>query len=260
MHYAAIASFVFVAVASAAPLSPDPAGAKNVGKGNGAQFITGECLSNADCASECCATLGNLGICSGPDVASAQGKSGCGFGGGSTSSPATTQVPQKPPPATGGSGLKPDPAGEKNIGNGNGSQFITGQCLSNADCGSGCCATLGDIGICSGPDVSTAQGKSGCEFKGSAPAKTQDPPPAKNQPPAAGASGLKPDPAGEKNIGNGMGGQFITGQCLSDADCRSDCCATLGDIGICSGPAVSTVQGKSGCGFTGKKRSLGGVF
>ncbi|KIJ27797.1 hypothetical protein M422DRAFT_270978 [Sphaerobolus stellatus SS14] len=33
-----------------------------------------------------------------------------------------------------------DPAGVKNVGNGNGGQFIGGQCLSDADCGSGCCA------------------------------------------------------------------------------------------------------------------------
>ncbi|KAH8919749.1 hypothetical protein BT69DRAFT_1185205, partial [Atractiella rhizophila] len=62
---------------------------------------------------------------------------------------------------------------------------------------------------------------------------------------------LSPDPAGTANIGNGQGKQFITGQCLSDKDCASGCCAVLGDIGICSGPAVSFAQGKAGCGFGG---------
>ncbi|KAK0631508.1 hypothetical protein B0T14DRAFT_400767, partial [Immersiella caudata] len=65
---------------------------------------------------------------------------------------------------------------------------------------------------------------------------------------------LKPDVAGEQNVGNGQGKQFITGQCLSNADCASGCCATLPQnggptIGICSGPAVGNAQGKQGCGF-----------
>src|ERR1700685_1429975 len=61
----------------------DPNGAKNVGNGQGAQFITGQCLSDADCASGCCANP--TGICSGPGAATQQGKTGCCFGGGSTS-------------------------------------------------------------------------------------------------------------------------------------------------------------------------------
>jgi hypothetical protein len=273
MHFATLVSFVLVAVATAAPLSPDPAGAKNVGNGQGGQFITGECTSDADCNSGCCATLGNIVICSGVAVADVQGKSGWGFGGAGagtakpeTPAPDTPAVPtnnQSPAAgAAGGSGLKPDPAGEKNIGNAKGGQFITGQCTSDADCGSTCCATLGDIGICSGPAVANTNGKTGCGFTGSAPAKPQtSAAPTNNQGAgAAGGSGLKPDPAGEKNIGNAKGGQFITGQCTSDADCGSTCCATLGDIGICSGPAVANTNGKTGCGFGSNKRSLGGVF
>lgn len=60
------------------------------------------------------------------------------------------------------------------------------------------------------------------------------------------------DPAGVKNIGNGAAGQFIGGQCLSNTDCASNCCAT--PCGICSGPGASTQAGKTGCGF-----SSGGV-
>ncbi|KAF1733507.1 hypothetical protein CRV24_007411 [Beauveria bassiana] len=37
------------------------------------------------------------------------------------------------------------------------------------------------------------------------------------------------DPAGAADVGNGQGKQFITGGCLSDADCRSGCCAGLKD-------------------------------
>ncbi|KAF3389845.1 hypothetical protein DPV78_011807 [Talaromyces pinophilus] len=55
-----------------------------------------------------------------------------------------------------------DPAGVKNVGNGKGLQFIGGQCLSTADCGSGCCA--GPSGICSGPGAQFQNGKTGCGF------------------------------------------------------------------------------------------------
>lgn len=57
------------------------------------------------------------------------------------------------------------------------------------------------------------------------------------------------DPAGVKNVGNGQGKQFITGACLSNADCASGCCAGLGDGAVCSGPAVGNAAGKRGCGF-----------
>jgi hypothetical protein len=57
----------------------DPAGAKNVGNGAGKQFIGGQCLDTADCASGCCAKP--CGICSGPGAQLQAGKLGCGFGG-----------------------------------------------------------------------------------------------------------------------------------------------------------------------------------
>jgi hypothetical protein len=38
-----------------AQVTPNNAGAKNVGAGNGAQFITGGCVADADCSSACCA-------------------------------------------------------------------------------------------------------------------------------------------------------------------------------------------------------------
>jgi hypothetical protein len=83
---------------------------------------------------------------------------------------------------------------------------------------------------------------------------TKTPPPA--APPAATGStgsgttcvgGPKFDPAGTKNVGNGHGGQFIGGQCLSAADCASGCCAL--PCGICSGPGAQFQAGKEGCGF-----------
>jgi PPE-repeat protein len=61
--------------------------------------------------------------------------------------------------------------------------------------------------------------------------------------------GPKFDPAGAKNVGNGVGGQFIGGQCLRAADCASGCCAF--PCGICSGPGAQFQAGKMGCGFGG---------
>jgi hypothetical protein len=57
----------------------DPAGAKNVGNGAAKQFIGGQCLDTADCASGCCAKP--CGICSGTGAQFQAGKQGCGFGG-----------------------------------------------------------------------------------------------------------------------------------------------------------------------------------
>jgi len=56
----------------------DPAGVKNIGNGAGLQFIGGQCLSSADCASGCCANP--CGICSGVGAQFQAGKLGCGFG------------------------------------------------------------------------------------------------------------------------------------------------------------------------------------
>jgi hypothetical protein len=61
--------------------------------------------------------------------------------------------------------------------------------------------------------------------------------------------GPKFDPAGTKNVGNGVGIQFIGGQCLSAKDCMSGCCAF--PCGICSGPGAQFQAGKMGCGFGG---------
>ena len=41
----------------------DPSGAKNVGNGQGKQFITGGCVSNAECASKCCALQNKKRAC-----------------------------------------------------------------------------------------------------------------------------------------------------------------------------------------------------
>jgi hypothetical protein len=60
------------------------------------------------------------------------------------------------------------------------------------------------------------------------------------------------DKAGELNVGNRAGRQFITGRCTSNADCGSGACAF--PCGVCSGPAVvgsqaAPINGKTGSGF-----------
>ena len=163
----------------------DPAGAKNVGNGKGLQFIGGQCLSASDCASGCCA--GPSGICSGLGAQTQNGKTGCGFGGGSSKGATKSkEVKSKKmkSTATAAAGIKAaastspahggppfDSAGVKNVGNGKGLQFIGGQCLSASDCASGCCA--GPSGICSGPGAQTQNGKTGCGFGGGGTTKAK---------------------------------------------------------------------------------------
>ncbi|KAL8905448.1 MAG: hypothetical protein Q9207_002641 [Kuettlingeria erythrocarpa] len=156
------------AVLAVAPF--DPSGTKNVGNGAGGQFIGGQCLSNADCGSACCANP--TGICSGPGAQLQNGKTGCGFSGaGNAAGNIATEKTTSAPAAGSGAGAAGaptnggpsfDPAGVKNVGNGQAGQFVGGQCLSGADCGSGCCA--GPSGICSGPGAQTQKGKTGCGF------------------------------------------------------------------------------------------------
>ncbi|KAF7319232.1 hypothetical protein HMN09_00260600 [Mycena chlorophos] len=222
----------------------DPSGAKNVGNGAGLQFIGGQCLSAADCGSGCCA--GPSGICSGVGAQTQAGKTGCGFvSGGAGAAPAaaatTAVAPAAAAPAAAAStGLPPnvggppfDPAGVPNVGNGAGKQFIGGQCLSAADCNSGCCA--GPSGICSGVGAQTQAGKTGCGFvsgsSSSAPAAPACCPPAAAAPAAVST-----------------GTQFITGACTSDTDCASGCCGATS--GKCAARAVAEGPGGGGgCGF-----------
>jgi hypothetical protein len=49
MPCASTLTYRIVATLSFAQITPNVAGAKNVGAGSGAQFITGGCVSNADC-------------------------------------------------------------------------------------------------------------------------------------------------------------------------------------------------------------------
>lgn len=262
-----------IAIPQPFPLSPDPAGAKNIGNGKGGQFIGGACLSQADCASACCATLNGAGICSGPGAQFQAGKQGCGFGGSGGNGAAS---PPPPPAATinnnnaaSASGVTVDNTipGSSSVGKGNAQQFITGQCASNSDCASGCCAGLPTankgptFAVCSGPAVGNQAGKTGCGFTVNG-SKTTTTTPAPIKPVAGSTSGTGKDAfsvdtsiPGSSSVGKGNAIQFITGQCTSNADCASGCCAGLptankgSSFAVCSGPAVGNQAGKTGCGF-----------
>ncbi|KAI2470369.1 hypothetical protein F4781DRAFT_430391 [Annulohypoxylon bovei var. microspora] len=77
----AAAAFLAFAFTAFAQVTPNVAGAKNVGQGNGEQFITGGCTADADCQSACCAEVqsSGLGVCSAEAAATQNGKLGCGF-------------------------------------------------------------------------------------------------------------------------------------------------------------------------------------
>lgn len=62
-----------------AQITPNNAGASNVGSGDGSQFITGGCVADADCSSGCCADASGVGVCSAEAAQFQNGKNGCGF-------------------------------------------------------------------------------------------------------------------------------------------------------------------------------------
>ncbi len=292
-------------LASPSPITPDPAGADHVGNGQGQQFITGGCLSTPDCAQNvvpsCCAfILGGAptGICSGVDVANVNGKGGCGFG--DPGSGVSVSMPFPPPAAasaspaastgggavTGGAAaagggrsaqcaVDPSLAGSQNVGKGTASQFITGQCLSKADCASTCCVAQGSgVALCKAQLVTQEAGGS-CDFSCSASAaagsssssaaavSSASAPPAASSAAASSASGAPPVAAagsaqctvnaslsGSQNVGKGTASQFITGQCLSKADCASTCCvAQSSGVALCKAQLVTQQAGGS-CDFS----------
>ncbi|GAB1316902.1 Biotrophy-associated secreted protein 2 [Madurella fahalii] len=74
-----VAALLTFAIAAMAQITPNNAGARNVGNGQGAQFITGGCVNNVDCASGCCADASGIGVCSAEAAQFQNGKNGCGF-------------------------------------------------------------------------------------------------------------------------------------------------------------------------------------
>ncbi|KAF2034792.1 hypothetical protein EK21DRAFT_107916 [Setomelanomma holmii] len=138
---------------------------------------------------------------------------------------------------------------------GQGTQFITGACTSDAACASGCCGFTS--GKCAAPFVANERGE-GCGFgdtqpnnnalnaqKGNANANGQA---AATQPAALAAPSQSAPaaPAAGTTPAKAPGTQFITGPCTSDADCAAGCCGFKS--GKCAGPVVAQER-DGGCGF-----------
>jgi hypothetical protein len=70
---------MLVSALAAAQVTPNVAGSKSVGAGDGSQFITGGCVADADCSSACCADSSGKGVCSAEAAQFQNGKNGCGF-------------------------------------------------------------------------------------------------------------------------------------------------------------------------------------
>jgi hypothetical protein len=215
---------------------PDPSGEKNVGNGAGGQFIGGQCLGAADCASGCCATLPQggqtIGVCSGVGAQDQAGKQGCGFEGGGGGGAGNQG-------GNGNNGNTGNNGGNNNGGNNNGNNGGNNNGGGNNG-GNNNGNNQGGNG----------NGNNNAQTGGGGGGGTIQP------------SGLSPDPAGVKNVGNGQGGQFVGGECTSDADCATACCALVntGDanFGICSGPGANTQNGKQGCGFPAGGQGISG--
>ncbi|KAI1169917.1 hypothetical protein F4777DRAFT_158990 [Nemania sp. FL0916] len=192
---AAAAILALALTATASPTRranlPDPAGAPHVGNQNHEQFIGGQCISTLDCAlnTACCATLGSIGVCSGLQADTQNGKTGCGFGDGNA-----------------GAGSGTSNSNNNNNGNANGSGNRNGNGNANGN----------------------GNGSAGSNV---------------------GSFTLDPNAPGAQNVGAGNGAQFITGQCISDADCASTCCATDGKCA--ARLVVESPQDARECGFVG---------
>ncbi|KAG5294236.1 hypothetical protein I7I48_10698 [Histoplasma ohiense] len=144
--------------------------------GQGKQFITGPCTSDADCASGCCGF--NSGVCAGPVVAQER-DGGCGFGDAQPNDNAAVAFRGQGSGNNGAQGNNGGNGGNggNNFNNNNagasgqggvspGTQFITGPCTSDADCASGCCGF--NSGVCAGPVVAQER-DGGCGFGNAQP-------------------------------------------------------------------------------------------
>jgi hypothetical protein len=226
--------------------------------GQGTQFITGPCTSDADCASGCCGF--NTGKCAGPVVAQER-DGGCGFGNAQPNANAAASLLGHPLTSSAVQASSATTTATNNgAGNGAGKQFITGPCASDADCASGCCGF--NTGKCAGPVVAQER-DGGCGHGNAQPnanaaesflghslsspsAAAAGQPTTFNTVTTAASPPATTTTATNNGAGNGAGKQFITGPCTSDADCASGCCGF--NTGKCAG-AVVAQERDGGCGF-----------
>jgi hypothetical protein len=110
----------------------------------GTQFITGVCTSDADCASTCCGF--NSGKCAA--IFPAQERDGgCGFGDAEPNNPLLAAAADDDEVEAAAEEVEEEEVEEEveveeeeeEAAIAPGTQFITGDCNSDADCASGCC-------------------------------------------------------------------------------------------------------------------------
>ncbi|KAL0581021.1 hypothetical protein V5O48_001015 [Marasmius crinis-equi] len=228
----------------AAPPANNGAGAPAAGSGKaaGTQFITGPCANDGECASGCCGF--KSGKCAGAIIAQER-DGGCGFGNPAPNDDAARK-------------LRGQARRSVEARQGTGTQFITGPCQSDADCGSGCCGFK--TGKCAGAVVALER-DGGCGFGNPAPNDDAarklrgDPPRAPGDvftPPGGAAAPPAAPPANNGGAapaagsGKPAGTQFITGPCANDGECASGCCGFKS--GKCAG-AIIAQERDGGCGF-----------
>lgn len=129
-----------------------------------------------------------------------------------------------------------------------GTQFITGPCNSDADCGSGCCGF--NTGKCAGAIVALER-DGGCGFGDGVPNDNaarvlRGQAPAAPAAPVVNNGGAAAPAAPATGSGKPPGTQFITGACANDAECQSGCCGF--NTGKCAG-AIVALERDGGCGF-----------
>jgi len=151
-------------VPGATKAAPPPPKSTGSGKPPGTQFITGACGSDSDCASGCCGF--RSGLCAGAIIAQER-DGGCGFGDAVPNNRAavalgSSETPNQNVPGATKAAAAP-PAATANSGSGKppGTQFITGQCGSDADCATSCCGF--HSGKCAGAIVAQER-DGGCGF------------------------------------------------------------------------------------------------
>ncbi|KAL0572752.1 hypothetical protein V5O48_009216 [Marasmius crinis-equi] len=234
-------------------------------QGTGTQFITGPCKSDADCGSGCCGF--NTGKCAGAIVA-LERDGGCGFGNPTPNDDAARKLRGQAPANNGGAAPPAPPtnnggaAPAAGSGKPPGTQFITGPCANDGECGSGCCGFK--TGKCAGAVVALER-DGGCGFgnatpnddaarklRGDPPRAPGDvfvPPGGAAPPPANGGAAPPANNGGAApaaGSGKPPGTQFITGPCANDGECGSGCCGFK--TGKCAG-AIVAQERDGGCGF-----------
>jgi len=185
---------------------------------NGQQFITGKCLGDLACDEGCCAF--KTGLCAGAVVGQESADGGCGFGNAQPNAVAADAF------KAGKDTFSAVKAAVQSGQIGPGKLDVSGL-TGGATGGSGNATASG-----AGAGAAAGQQAAGSASGGAASSQ-------------AATTGF----TNPKAAGNGKGQQFITGKCLSDADCESGCCAF--NTGLCAGAdfAQDASSGDGGCGF-----------